>query len=199
MELPAKVGRLNRTLLALFPILLFAAKPAVCAEQSQLDGNEALFTVMAAINAAGYDADLASATNSPLRQAVRDYIVKTNPPSLEELKRFFAAHKQRNNSAELSQYISYSLLVTGPPTFEYRLKQAELPPDVVPLEGLSELLSRFYKEANIASIWKQSQPAIDQVLATYQAPVTQSIMQVNAYLRNPTSGYLGRRFQVFVD
>ncbi len=199
LRVPAKVGRLNRTLLALFPILLLVANSAICAEQNQLDGNETLFTVLAAINAAGYDADLASATNNPLRQAVRDYIIKTNPPSLEELKRFFAAHKQKNNGAELSQYVSYSLLVTGPPAFEYKLKPSELPPDVVPMEGLGELLSRFYKEANIAAIWKQSQPAIDQVLAAYQPPVTQSIMQVNAYLRNPTSGYLGRHFQVYVD
>ena len=40
--------------------------------EGQLDGSEALFTVLAAINAAGYDADLDSNANSPVRKQVRD-------------------------------------------------------------------------------------------------------------------------------
>ncbi len=41
-------------------------------QESQLDGNEALFTVLAAINAAGYDANLDSNANSPVRKRVRE-------------------------------------------------------------------------------------------------------------------------------
>jgi tetratricopeptide (TPR) repeat protein len=193
---------LNCTPLAVLPIVMFAlALPVHAAkpDSGQLDGNEALFTVMAAINASGYDADLASPTNHPLRKAVRDYLAGQKFESIDELKHFFVAHKQKDSSAELSQYVSYALSVDGPPDFKYKFKPVELPPDVVPLAGFSEILTKFYQEAKINEIWSKSQPAFEQAIAVYQPPVTQGLMQVNAYLRNPTSGYLGRKFQIYID
>ena len=174
---------------------MWAAPP----ERGQLDGNEALFTVMAAINAAGYDADIASPANHPLRNAVREYLGSKKLSTAEELKRFFQSHKQKSNGAELSQYVSFALSVDGAPGFHYKFKQSELPPDVLPMEGLGDLLQRFYEEANIADMWAKSQPALDQVIAAYQPLVVQGVTQANAYLRNPTSGSLGRRFQVIID
>jgi tetratricopeptide (TPR) repeat protein len=158
-----------------------------------------LFTVLAAVNAAGYDADLANPANNPLRKAVRDYLAAQKLSSVDDLKKFFAIHRQKDNGAELSQYISYALTVEGPPDFKYKFKTGEVPPDVVPLEGLSELMSAFYREAKIGEIWTKSQPAYEQVISAYHPLVMQGVTQVNAYLRNPTSGYLGRRFQVIVD
>ena len=38
-----------------------------------------------------------------------------------------------------------------------------------------------------------------QAIARYQEPLSQAILQCNSYLRNPTAGYLGRRFQVYLD
>ena len=72
----------------------------------QLDASPTLFTVMAAINAAGYDADLDSPTNHPLRKAVRDELAKRTIPSLPKLKVFFAKHRAKDDTAELTQYIS---------------------------------------------------------------------------------------------
>jgi len=193
---------LTRTLLFFLTLLAFAVLRPACAnaaEQAELNGNEALFTVMAAINAAGYDVDSQSAANHPLRKLVRDHLAGQKLASVEELKRFFAAHKQKSNSAELSQYISYALSVHGPPSFEYRFRPNELPPDVVPLAGLSEQMANFYREARISDMWEKSQPAFEKILADYQPLVTQGLIQSNAYLRNPTSGFLGRRFQVIVD
>jgi tetratricopeptide (TPR) repeat protein len=183
--------------------LLLAAGPlcpsAAAQEKGQLDADPALFTVLAAINAAGYDADLDSAANHPLRQAVRDHLKARNIPSLADLKQFFETHKQLSPSAELSQYVSFALCIDGPPDFAYRYNPTELPPDVLPLDGLAPLLTAFYREAGIAVLWEKSQPAFDQVLEAYQAPVTRTVMQANGYLRNPTSGFLGRRFQIYID
>ncbi len=47
-------------------------QPAPAAQQGQLDGSETLFTVLAAINVAGYDADADSTSNSPIRRQIRD-------------------------------------------------------------------------------------------------------------------------------
>jgi hypothetical protein len=54
-----------------FSALLAAASALHGAETGQLDASPSLFTVMAAINAAGYDADLASPNNHPLRMQIR--------------------------------------------------------------------------------------------------------------------------------
>ncbi len=154
---------------------------------------------MAAVNAAGFDADIDSPANLPLRQKVRDYLKNRNIPSLTELKEFVALHKQGNPYADFSQFVSYALSIDGPPDFGFRYSQTELPPDVLPLAGLNSILTRFYREADLEQVWDKAQPAIDEMISTYQAPVTRAIAVSNAYLRNPTSGAKGRHFQIFFD
>jgi len=190
-----------------FGVLLAAVAgvPAAAAQQpaqqqGQLDASQALFTVMAAINASGYDADLQSPANSPVREMVRRQLEAESIPTLPELKRFFAAHRQSDPTAELSQYVSFALCVDGPPNFRYRYNLEELPPDVVRLGGLQELLVTFYKEANIEALWRKAQPAFDQAIARYHKPAMDALLQVNAYVRNSgAGGALGTRFQIFVD
>jgi tetratricopeptide (TPR) repeat protein len=169
------------------------------AEPGQLDASPTLFTVMAAINAAGYDADIGSTNNHPLRAAVRAELAKRNIPSLPALKEFFARHRQRNDTLELSQYISFALTAGGPPDFAVNMRDVEIPPDVSSMLELSGLLSAFYKEAGIEELWKRSQNAIDQYLGRYHAGVIQAVTQVNAYMRQQTSGFKGRRFQIYVE
>ena len=61
------------------------------------------------------------------------------------------------------------------------------------------MLARFYKEADIEDLWKRSRPAIDQYIERYHMPVSDAVLQVNAYMRQPTSGFHGRRFQIFIE
>lgn len=167
--------------------------------QNQLDSNEALFTVMAAINVAGFDQGIDSPTNSQLRKQVRDYLKAKNLKSVLPLERFLREHRPDKPSQEITQYISFALSIDGAPDFSYRYPVDSLPPDVADLQGLTPLLIAFYKEANLGDVWKRVQPAYDQVIAEYQAPIARAVLQANGYLRNDTSGYLGRRFQIYVD
>ncbi|MBX5495289.1 MAG: hypothetical protein IRZ15_08125 [Bryobacteraceae bacterium] len=186
----------------LTPILLLSVAgyaPAQPQQQGQLDGSPTVFSVLAAINAAGYDADLTSAANHPLRAAVRKHLAAQNIPVLPELKRFYEQHKKPDPAADLSQYISFALCVNGPPTFEYRFKPGELPPDVAALNGFELLMARFHKEAKIDELWQQAQPAFDEAIARYHEPVTKALMEVNAYLRHTAIGSVDRRFQVYLD
>ena len=168
-------------------------------QPGQLDASPSLFTMLAAINAAGYDAGLDSNANSPVRKQLRDILAMKKLDSIDRMKRFFDAHRQKTPEAELSQYVSFALSVDGPPNFEIRLPPAEVPPDVRPLDGLSQIMAAFYQEAGIENLWKRAQPAHDQVIAAYHTGVTQAIFAVNGYLRNPTSGFRGRNFQIYVD
>ncbi len=154
---------------------------------------------MAALNASGYDYDIDSNANSPLRKQIRDLLASRHLDSLEDLKKFFAAHHQDNPGAEFSQYVSFALTLDGPPDFHSNFKPEELPPDVRGLEGLDTRIARFYEQAGISSLWRQFRPAYDQVIAAYHTGVTQALLETNAYLRNPTSGFRGRRFQIYVD
>jgi predicted negative regulator of RcsB-dependent stress response len=184
-----------------FPAILAAALAAqgAPAEPGQLDASPTLFTVMAAMNAAGYDADLASPNNHPLRNAVRAEIAKRDVPSLAALKAFFTQHRKANDTEELTQYISFALSAGAPPDFAMKKRDVELPPEVVTLSGLSPLLAAFYKEANIEDLWQRSQPAIEQYLDRYHGPVTNAVMQANAYLRQQSSGVKGWHFQIFIE
>lgn len=157
-----------------------------------------LFTTMAAVNAAGYDEGLNSPIEQqyPIRKQIREEIAKKSIPCLPELRAFYQQHKKQDEAANLGQYVSFSMLAAGPPLFE--LPMGELPPDVEPLKGLSPLLVRFYREANIEELWKKSQRAYAASVARIQEPIIQAIFEANGYARNE-SGYKGRRFQIFVD
>jgi len=187
--------------LFLFPtILIFAlAVRSAPADRGQLDFSPSLFTVMAAINTAGYDAEIDSTNNDALRGQIRKAVASSNAPVIADLKKFFSDHRQPDATAELGQYVSWALSVGEPPDFKFRYKEAELPPDVRPIQALAPLLARFYREAHIAELWTSSQPAFDRALERYHSRVARAILEVNAYLRNPTNGYLGRSFQIFLD
>jgi tetratricopeptide (TPR) repeat protein len=169
------------------------------AEQGQLDSNPALFSVLAAINAVGYDSGLDAPSTHPIRHAVRRHLAARTIEVLPELRRFFQGHRQPNPTAELSQYISFALSTEGPPAFKYRFMTNMLPPDVVALDGFEQLMARFHAQAGIDELWQKAQPAIEQEVTKYHEPVSRAVLEVNGYLRNPTSGFLGRRFQIYVD
>jgi tetratricopeptide (TPR) repeat protein len=190
---------LNR-IISLLTLGAVAALRASAAEQhGQLDASETLFAVLAAINAGGYDVDLASPANHPLRAIIRKELAARKLSVMLDLKYFIQKHRKADPTADLSQYISFALAVKGPPDFESRFRTVDRPPDVEALDGFQDVMVRFYREANIEELWKKSQPAFDQVIDRYHEPVSEAILQVNGYLRNQTSGYLGRRFQIYID
>lgn len=154
---------------------------------------------MAAINAAGYDAELDSPTNSPVREMVRRAVAARQPACLPEIRTFFATHKQPDSAAELRQYVSYALSIEGPPGFAYRYRNNELAPDVVALEGFNDLLRIFHQQADLEKLWRQAQPAFEEMIARYHKPAAEALEQVNAYFRGSSGQARGGQFQVVVD
>jgi tetratricopeptide (TPR) repeat protein len=177
---------------------LAAGVRAADSSEGQFSTSITLFSTLAAINAAGYDVGMDSPLNARyrIRSQIRDVLAKRNIPCLAELKAFYKEHKKASDTADLSQYISFGLVAGGPPNFA--VNTAELPPDVQALAGFSDLLSRFYKEADLNELWRRAQPAFSAAIANYQDSVINSIFETDGYLRNP-SGYLGRGFQIFID
>jgi tetratricopeptide (TPR) repeat protein len=191
---------LSRFFVSLLALVLAApGARALAAEQGQLDSDITLFTVMAAINAAGYDAGLDSPAGSPVRAAVRRDLRAFQGPTLEALKNFYQQHKPGDPVQDLSQYVSFALQCAGPPDFKLRGPFTDLSPDAQPLAGLSLLLASFYREADIQKLYEKYQPDFEKEIERYHEPITQAIWETNGYLRIPTSGYLDRRFQIYID
>ncbi len=168
-------------------------------DRGQLDASPTLFTVMAAINAAGYDAELSSPSNHPLRAAIRQAVAAKNPECLEDLRKFYQQHRLDNDTATLGQYISFALAVDGAPDFSFKGRTVDMPPDAQEVAGIAPLLERFAREVDIQDLWKRSQKAIEQYVAFYHTPVSRAILQANGYLRQMTSGFQGSRFQIYVE
>ena len=147
---------MNRIISVLILSVMLTLRAGAADPQGQLDASRTLFSVLAAINAAGYDADLASPANHPLRQIIRNEIAAKRLPVVDDLKYFVGKHRRSSPSAELSQYVSFALSVKGAPDFEFRFRQVELPPDVEALQGFQELMVKFDRDANVEDLWKRS-------------------------------------------
>lgn len=165
-------------------------------ESGQLEASPTLFSVMSAVIAAQPDA---AGSGGPLRDAVRQQVAAKKPAVLPELRTFFYQHRKADPAADLAQYISFALVHDEPPRFQQLLIGSETPPDVQDLGAFDHLLTRFYEEADIDGLWRKARPLYEQEITRYHEPVSRAVLEANAYLRNPTSGYMGRRFQIFVD
>lgn len=185
--------------LLLAMLALSGASRLLAAEQGQLDSDITLFTVLAAINAAGYDTGLDSASANSTRAALRKDLESFSGPTLDALKVFYQQHKQEDPIQDLAQYVSFALQTSGPPEFKFRVPFTEVSPDAQPLHGLTRLAADFFREADIPKLYARYQPAFEKEIERYHEPVTQAVWEANGYLRIPTSGYLGRRFQIYID
>ncbi len=188
-----------RRILSLAAVCLLSLHGLRGAENLQLGASENLFAVLAAANAGGYDEGISLPDNSPLRRELREYLAKQNIPVLADLSRFYRKHRLKNGVQDLSQYVSYALSVTGPPDFAWRTRDVDVPPDAMALAEFTPLLIDFYRQANLAELWKRSQPAYQKETEKYHSPLISTTAAIDGYLRVPAGGYLGRRFQVFID
>jgi hypothetical protein len=130
---------------------------------------------------------------------IRDHIAGKSIPVLSELRNFVVSHAKPGKPVDWSPYISFALSSGEPPDFKPNFTGLEEPPDLAQLEGFRGLLVRFYREAQLNELWRKLQPVYQSEIRRYHEPVTRALLEANAYLRNPTSGYMGRRFFVFVE
>jgi len=173
------------------------------AHQVALDNNEALFTVLTAINYCGYDSELSA--SDPLRAQIRAEVAKTIDASAEAKEssqvmcQFYTEHLQPDPAHTLAQYVSLALNLSAPPELALKGKEADLPPDAGYVSGMVPLLQKFYGEAGLGAIWRRHQAAYSQLTATYHEPLAKVLFDTEVYLKLPSAGYLGRSFTVYLE
>lgn len=186
---------------------MFALLAGVCAGQNTpkvtLDTSETLFTILASMNACGYDQDLS--LSDPLRRQIREEIAKAAHDSDQALEvmspmcQFYREHVWPDTSKTLSQYVSLSLYLGGAPNFVPKVTEAELPPDAMLVVGFAKMATAFYEKAGLHGIWQRHREAYARLTDQYHEPLSKMLFDTEIYLRLPSSGYLGRGFTVLME
>lgn len=199
------LGRKSR--LFVFVALLCAAmSSALNAQQTpkvSLDTSETIFTVATAINACGYDQDLTE--SAPMRSSIRGEVAREIENSAEarsatqEMCSFYREHQQGDSSRDLAQYISLALNLGEPPVFAPTVKEADLPPDAAYVLGVVPILQRFYTATNIHGMWLRHAKDYDSLIERNHEAIAKLLLNADVYLKIPVSGYLGRRFVVYLE
>ena len=164
-----------------------------------VDGSEAMFTTMCALLAAGFESDVSAEHWSPYRAQMREHLQAQQGPAVEALRQFYHQHRLNDPGAMLSRYLWFGL-VSGPaPRFTPILRRDELPPEVLTLEGFSEILSAYYKEQKIGQLWRQVQPIYGREIEHMHDQVSQIVFVTSGYLREiiDPNGY--RTFSIVVE
>ncbi|MFO7634738.1 MAG: hypothetical protein R6W76_19465 [Caldilinea sp.] len=168
---------------------LTAPLPPVTGDYVQLHADERLFTLFAALNAAGYDEENNEQGFSNVRQAVRDALAGEPLPSLQRLRPYLAMCR----FIHVSQCATW-ILQRGPaPDFARAVDGWALQVPALLFVGFDRALANFYQEAAIAALWQAQQPAYAAEIERYRALVTPAVAEVFAYLRltePPTEGVL---------
>ena len=194
---------------SLFAVLLlsftaFHAVPAQAAEEGKitLETSETIFSVLTALNACGFNLDLGS--SDPIRQEVRNEVERAIAASAEarqartNLCVYHNDKRAPDDARDLAQFESLALNLSPPP-FAPAMKEADLPPDAANLLGFIPLLQQFYQTIGLHQIWRDLQPRYEAMIADLHQPISQMILQTDLYLRLPLSGYVGRKFVVYIE
>jgi hypothetical protein len=164
-----------------------------------VEPDQALFTTMCALDAAGFAADESILSEMPSRLALREAMLKMQGPATEALRQFYRDHLLGDPGETLSRYITFSLVVGPPPRFDFQVNRQLLPPDVLAIDGFQEILPAFYQEARLDLQWAKVQPEYERAAATYQAPVRKIVFGANTYLREIFKPVYDRTFTVYVE
>jgi tetratricopeptide (TPR) repeat protein len=168
-----------------------------------LDTSETLFTVLTAINTCGYDQELNA--SDPLRAQIRSEVAKAvqntagGQDVLAPMCQFYREHQPADSSRDLAQYISLALYLQDPPTFEPKVKQAELPPDAAGVAAMVPFMKAFYEKVGLHDIWERHRARYAEFTDTYHQPLSKMTFDTEIYLKLPSAGYLGRQFIVYLD
>jgi tetratricopeptide (TPR) repeat protein len=160
--------------------------------------SEQVFATMCALDAAGFDADVSTLSEMPGRLALRDDMLKLHGPATDALRSFYREHAFADSGETLSRYMTFALAIGTPPTFDFRFRREDLPPDVLSLEGFQPILASFYREARLQQKWVNIEPEYVRAVGRDDSPLRRIILITNAYLRElikPTQ----RTFTVYVE
>ena len=173
------------------------------ASRVTLEPNETLFSVLAAMNACGYNHELGASDG--LRMAIRNDVARAVAESEaaaaahRQICQFYRDHQQVDQVRDLSQYVSLAMNLGAAPQFLPTVKESDLPPDASYVLGLVPMLERYYSDVGLREIWERRRPEYEQRIEQLHGPVSKMLLDTDVYLKMPFSGGTGQRFVVYVE
>ncbi len=179
-----------------------AAKPQDQSAQAEspinVEVSPQIFSVMCALDAAGFDVDESTLGEMPQRLALRSYLLKMNDPAADAIREFYRQHALADPAEMLSRYITLALVVGPPPEFKFQGTQETLPPDVLGIQRFQPLLANFYQAAHLDVRWAEIEPEYEPAVARYRMALSHIVTISNAYLREIVKAR-GSTFTVYVE
>ena len=177
------------------------AEPA--ATKITLDVSETFFSFFAGLNSCGYDQELSA--SDPVRNQIRADVIRAVAASEDaqfqrkQLCDFVRDHQAPDPAHNISQYVSLAFYTSEPPQFKTTIRESDLPPDSQNVLGYLPVLQKFYDTAHLHDLWKKYQPQYEAYVDRFHDQVANMILGTDAYLRLAVSGYVSRRFSLYVD
>ncbi|HEU5298355.1 MAG TPA: Ig-like domain-containing protein [bacterium] len=139
------------------------------AQRFEVRADPRVFTLFAALNAAGYEAG--ASESGPVRNAIRTASGDLPLKAVDPFRKYWSEHP-----LALEAYVRYALDVGDPPEFaEQRAPQG--------LERLNRVLAAFYDSAGVAAWWNTHRQAYDAAAAAAAAEGPKVIGGVFDYAR----------------
>ncbi|MGA3293663.1 MAG: tetratricopeptide repeat protein [Candidatus Acidiferrales bacterium] len=201
-------GRFGRTCLILALLAVSGAGAAALKAQQgaesgytgiSVEASPQIFSTMCALDAAGFGADESTLAQMPARLALRGELLKMQGTATDALRQFYQDHALADPGETLSRYITFALVIGPPPQFQFQGNRDTLPPDVLALDGLQELLANFYREARLDIRWAKIEPEYEPAVERYRASLRKIVTVSDAYLREVLKPSTGRTFTVYVE
>src|SRR5262249_40182972 len=195
----------------LFCTSVFAQAPASRAQSNQpqlhpspgtnvtVDGSDTIVTTMFAFCASGFESDVSAANWNPMPAQLRERMEHQQGPAVDALREFYKPHQLADQGAVLSQFIWFGLVAGPAPKFELTLRRDELPPEVIGLEGFTEILSAYYQEQKIGRLWHELQPGYGREIAQLHDSVSQIVFVATNYPREIMNNSNPRTFTIIVE
>jgi tetratricopeptide (TPR) repeat protein len=158
-----------------------------------------LFAVLCALDAAGFQSNASTTKETPGRVQLRQRMLALHGPAVEALRKYYKENVLADSGTTFSRFVSFAMAVGPPPNFEFELRGDELPPDAFALQGFTEVLAAFYREAQIDQLWQFYQPDYQVSAERYRAPVAELVFMTTNYLREIIRPGSPRSFSVYVE
>lgn len=200
--------RLRRAIQFVLVLLLTGMySPGQAQEQSVVIQRDVrLFTVISALNAAGFDVELARQYH-PVRQQVREHLAGLDPGLLVRLREFYLLRRgevaddvqSAREDDQLAKYVSLALNLSDPPRMVLLRNDDFLPEDAALVVGFVPLLNEFFDTAGLARLWSSLEGAYDVELDRLAAPLRDMIVGSDVYLKVPAGASAQRQLIISVE
>ncbi len=158
-----------------------------------------LFAALCAARVGGYESGVPEGSSTQLEAAVRREISKQSGPAVDALREFYRNHELEDPGATLSRYVSYGLVISAPPRFQFVVEQEDIPPDAAALEGFTDLLAAYYREDNIEQLYSRVRPLYQRPAGEMERVVADLMLLESGYTRQILRPSAERTFTVYVE